>query len=114
FASDIVHRDDATPRRPGCENNFVLVKIPVWVEGKEVHEFVGMNARFGITTETKEKRSDQTRVSLSEPSDCCSIPTNQISGEVILVHRGGCSFLQKAQMAEAAGASGLLIINSET
>lgn len=27
FAGDIVHRDDTSPKRPGCENNFVLVKL---------------------------------------------------------------------------------------
>lgn len=27
FAGDIVHHDDTSPKRPGCENNFVLVKI---------------------------------------------------------------------------------------
>lgn len=27
LAGDIVHRDDVAPKRPGCENNFVLVKI---------------------------------------------------------------------------------------
>lgn len=26
FAGDIVHRDDVAPARPGCDNNFVLVK----------------------------------------------------------------------------------------
>lgn len=27
LAGDIVHHDDVAPKRPGCENNFVLVKI---------------------------------------------------------------------------------------
>lgn len=26
FAGDIVHQDDVAPKKPGCENNFVLVK----------------------------------------------------------------------------------------
>jgi hypothetical protein len=26
-AGDIVHHDDVAPKRPGCENNFVLVKL---------------------------------------------------------------------------------------
>lgn len=25
FAGDIVHQDDVAPKRPGCDNNFVLV-----------------------------------------------------------------------------------------
>lgn len=27
LGGDIVHHDDVAPRRPGCENNFVLVPI---------------------------------------------------------------------------------------
>ncbi|KAL0339427.1 UNVERIFIED_CONTAM: Signal peptide peptidase-like 2 [Sesamum angustifolium] len=75
FAGDIVHQDDVAPKRPGCDNNFVLVKVPIWIDGKEAMEFVG---------------------------------------EAILVHRGNCSFVTKANVAEAAGASALLIINNQT
>ncbi|KAL6495498.1 Signal peptide peptidase-like 4 [Orobanche gracilis] len=112
FAGDIVHQDDVAPKRPGCDNNFVLVKIPVWQDGKEVMEFVGVGARFGVTLESKEKRANQTKVVLADPPDCCSKPRNKLAGEVILVHRGDCSFVTKANVAEAAGASALLIINS--
>ncbi|KAL6569526.1 Signal peptide peptidase-like 4 [Orobanche minor] len=119
FAGDIVHQDDVAPKRPGCDNNFVLgvycgyvVKIPVWQDGKEVMEFVGVGARFGVTLESKEKRANQTKVALADPPDCCSKPRNKLAGEVILVHRGNCSFVTKANVAEAAGASALLIINS--
>ena len=28
FAGDIVHQDDIAPKKPGCENNFVLVRRP--------------------------------------------------------------------------------------
>ena len=27
LAGDIVHHDDVAPKRPGCDNNFVLVKL---------------------------------------------------------------------------------------
>ncbi|KAK4418619.1 Signal peptide peptidase-like 2 [Sesamum alatum] len=91
-----VHQDDIAPKRPGCDNNFVLVKVPVWVDGKEIMEFVGVGARFGPTLESKEKRCKP----------------NQ--SEVILVHRGNCSFVTKGNVAEAAGASALLIINNQT
>ncbi|KAG2725267.1 hypothetical protein I3843_01G058200 [Carya illinoinensis] len=110
-AGDIVHHDDISPKRPGCENNFVLVKVPTWINGVEDHEYVGVGARFGPTLESKEKRAINTRVALANPSDCCSTPKNNLTGEVILVHRGGCSFTKKANIAEAAGASAILIIN---
>ncbi|XP_073119118.1 signal peptide peptidase-like 4 [Henckelia pumila] len=114
FAGDIVHQDDVAPKRPGCDNNFVLVKVPIWVDGEEITEFVGVGARFGLTLESKEKRANQIRVSLADPPDCCSVPKNKLTGEAILVHRGKCSFITKANVAEAAGASALLIINNQT
>ncbi|XP_073312818.1 signal peptide peptidase-like 4 [Primulina huaijiensis] len=113
-AGDIVHQDDVAPKRPGCDNNFVLVKVPIWVDGEEITEFVGVGARFGLTLESKEKRANQTKVSLADPPDCCSVPKNKLTGEAILVHRGNCSFITKANVAEAAGASALLIINNQT
>ncbi|CAA3006253.1 signal peptide peptidase-like 4 [Olea europaea subsp. europaea] len=114
FAGDIVHQDDTAPARPGCNNNFVLVKIPIWTNGKEVMEFVGVGARFGPTLEAKEKRANQSRVALADPPDCCTKPRNKLTGEVILVHRGNCSFTAKANVAEAAGASAILIVNNRT
>ncbi|XP_071932637.1 signal peptide peptidase-like 4 isoform X3 [Coffea arabica] len=77
-------------------------------------EFVGVGARFGQTLESKEKRADQTRLALADPPDCCSKPKNKLTGEVILVYRGNCSFTTKANVAEDAGASAVLIINNQT
>ncbi|CAK9134401.1 unnamed protein product [Ilex paraguariensis] len=114
YAGDIVHQDDIAPKRPGCENNFVLVKIPIWINGEEVMEFVGVGARFGPTLESKEKRANQTRVAVADPPDCCTNPKNKLTGEVILVYRGNCSFTVKANVAEAAGASAILVINNQT
>ncbi|KAG9155876.1 hypothetical protein Leryth_004129 [Lithospermum erythrorhizon] len=114
FAGDIVHQDDVSPKKPGCENNFVLVKVPTWINGVETVEFVGVGARFGPTLESKEKRANQTKVAFADPPDCCSKPRNKLTGEVILVHRGNCSFTAKAHVAELAGASAILIINNRT
>ncbi|CAI9101871.1 OLC1v1000014C1 [Oldenlandia corymbosa var. corymbosa] len=77
-------------------------------------EFVGVGARFGQTLESKEKRANQTKLALADPADCCSKPKNKLTGEVILVYRGNCSFTTKANVAEAAGASAILIINNQT
>lgn len=113
-AGDIVHQDDVAPKKPGCENNFVLVKVPTWVNGVPDSELVGVGARFGPTLESKEKHANQIRVALADPPDCCTPPNNKLTGEIILVHRGNCSFTTKANIAEAAGASALLIINYRT
>ncbi|KAL5572872.1 hypothetical protein UlMin_022469 [Ulmus minor] len=108
---DIVHHDNISPKRPGCDNNFVLVKVPIWVNGVETTECVGVGARFGPTLESKEKRANRTRVVLADPPDYCSTPMKNLSGEIVLVHRGGCSFTTKANIAENVNASAILIIN---
>ncbi|XWS46104.1 hypothetical protein CRYUN_Cryun14cG0034800 [Craigia yunnanensis] len=113
-AGDIVHQDNVAPQRPGCANNFVLVKVPTWINGLEDNEYVGVGARFGPTLESKEKHANHTRLALADPPDCCSTSRNQLTGEVILVHRGNCSFTVKANVAEEAGASAILIINNQT
>ncbi|KAK9910409.1 hypothetical protein M0R45_034374 [Rubus argutus] len=113
-AGDIVHQDDVAPKRPGCENNFVLVKVPTWINGVEADEYVGVGARFGPTLESKEKHANHTRVVLADPPDCCTKLKNKLAQEVILVHRGNCSFAAKANIAEDANASAILIINNRT
>ncbi|KAJ0739927.1 putative aminopeptidase [Helianthus annuus] len=113
-AGDIVHRDDKAPTRPGCDNNFVLVKVQTWINDREEAEFVGVGARFGLTLESKEKDAHKDRIALADPPDCCTTPKNKLTGEIILVHRGNCSFTTKANVAEAAGASAILIINNRT
>ncbi|GFP99177.1 signal peptide peptidase-like 2 [Phtheirospermum japonicum] len=112
-AGDIVHDDDLAPKKPGCENDFVLVKVQTWVDGVEDEEFVGVGARFGTTIVSKEKNANQTHLVLSDPRDCCSPPKKKIVGEVLMVDRGHCKFTSKANFAEAAGASAVLIINHE-
>ncbi|KAL8503392.1 hypothetical protein ACS0TY_022215 [Phlomoides rotata] len=112
-AGDIVHDDDLAPKKPGCENDFVLVKVQTWVDGIEDDEFVGVGARFGTTIVSKEKNANQTRLALSDPPDCCSYPKKKLTGDVLMVDRGNCKFTVKANFAEAAGASAVLIINNQ-
>lgn len=112
-AGDIVHDDDSAPKKPGCENDFVLVKVQTWVDGIEDAEFVGVGARFGKTIVSKEKNANQTRLTLSDPRDCCTTPKNKVAGDVIMVDRGHCKFTAKTNAAEEAGASAVLIINNQ-
>nr|TKR97504.1 protease-associated domain-containing family protein [Populus alba] len=112
-AGDIVNDDNLAPKKPGCENDFVLVKVQTWVGGEEDAEFVGVGARFGTTIVSKEKNANQIRLTLSDPPDCCSAPKHKLDRDVIMVHRGHCKFTTKANNAEAAGASAVLIINNQ-
>uniref|UniRef100_A0A2P2JZE4 Uncharacterized protein MANES_01G059500 n=2 Tax=Rhizophora mucronata TaxID=61149 RepID=A0A2P2JZE4_RHIMU len=112
-AGDIVHDDDLAPKKPGCENDFVLVKVQTWVNEREDAEFVGVGARFGKKIVSKEKNANQTHLTLSHPRDCCTPPKNKLARDVIMVDRGNCRFTTKANNAEAAGASAILIINNQ-
>ncbi|KAK6935396.1 Peptidase A22B, signal peptide peptidase [Dillenia turbinata] len=113
FAGDIVHDDDVAPKKPGCENDFILVKVQTWVDGVEDNEFVGVGARFGQKIVSKEKNANRSNLVVSDPLDCCSTLKNKLAGEVIMVQRGNCKFTAKANIAEAAGASAVLIINNQ-
>ncbi|AAF78405.1 ESTs gb/AA586244 and gb/T21200 come from this gene [Arabidopsis thaliana] len=77
-AGDIVHHDDSLPQRPGCNNNFVLVKVPTRVNGSEYTEYVGVGARFGPTLESKEKHATLIKLAIADPPDCCSTPKNKV------------------------------------
>ncbi|XP_028767448.1 signal peptide peptidase-like 2 isoform X1 [Neltuma alba] len=110
IAGNVADNGDSTPRKPGCSNNFVLVKVKTWVDGREDAGFVGMNARFGRTIESEQKNALKSRLVLSHPGECCSTD-NKLAGEVILAHRGHCRFTTKATNAQAANASAILIIN---
>lgn len=109
---DIVHEDDEAPKQPGCSNNFVLVKLQTWISNVEGSEFVGVGARFGPPIVSKEKHANRSQLAISDPPECCDAPKNKLVGEVLIVHRGKCKFTTKAKVAEAAGASAILIINN--
>lgn len=44
---------------------------------------------------------------------CQSLASNSLAGQIALVDRGSCTFLDKVQIAEAAGAVGVIIANNE-
>ncbi|HRI66512.1 MAG TPA: M36 family metallopeptidase, partial [Polyangium sp.] len=46
-------------------------------------------------------------------NDLCEAPTNNLSGRVVVVNRGNCTFESKASRAEAAGAVGIIIANNQ-
>ncbi len=45
-------------------------------------------------------------------TDGCSVPTNNVSGQVVLIDRGLCTFAKKAQNAAAAGAIAVIIADN--
>jgi hypothetical protein len=47
----------------------------------------------------------------ADAADACEGLTNDVSGKIVLVHRGVCSFVQKAQNVQAAGGIGVVVAN---
>ncbi len=50
-------------------------------------------------------------LAISEPADACVSLKAPVSGAIMLVLRGGCSFVEKAINVQAAGAVGMVVIN---
>jgi hypothetical protein len=51
-------------------------------------------------------------VSVDTTTTGCTAITSNVAGKIALVDRGGCPFVQKAAVAQAAGASAVLIANN--
>jgi hypothetical protein len=47
----------------------------------------------------------------ADARDACEPIANAVAGKIVLVHRGLCSFVQKAQNVQAAGGVGVLVAN---
>lgn len=73
--------------------------------------FVQM-ARFGPTEYRVRGALAAGRDGAGEPADGCEPLLDDHAGEIVLLERGGCTFVQKALQAQQAGAIGLLIGNS--
>ncbi|XP_062197227.1 signal peptide peptidase-like 2 isoform X1 [Phragmites australis] len=111
-ADDASSDDDAgAPSSPGCSNKFQLVKVKNWVNGTEGTTVVGLSARFGASLPRDIHEAQKTFAVLANPFDCCSNLTSKLANSVVLATRGECAFTAKAKIAQAGGATGLLVIN---
>jgi hypothetical protein len=48
-------------------------------------------------------------VAMAKPPEACSAIENDVKGKLVLVRRGGCPFIKKAEHIQAAGASAIII-----
>lgn len=51
-------------------------------------------------------------LSFAVPKDACSRLTNDVEGKIVLVSRGSCFFVDKVGYADAAGAVGVIVMDS--
>ncbi|KAJ6686932.1 SIGNAL PEPTIDE PEPTIDASE [Salix purpurea] len=112
FAEEASHDGDS-PKFPGCDHPYNLVKVKNWANSVEGETFSGITARFGAFLPKEEKNSNILTVVLSNPLNGCSPSSSKLSGSIATVVRGGCDFTTKAEIAQSEGAAALLVINDE-
>ncbi|XP_034685455.1 signal peptide peptidase-like 2 [Vitis riparia] len=112
-ADDASDQDDSGPKSPFCNNTFQLVKVKNWVDGKEHESLVGLTARFGASLPTEAHDHLRLPAVFSNPMNCCSDSSSELSGSIALSTRGDCSFMAKAKVAQSGDAAALLVINDK-
>ncbi len=53
-------------------------------------------------------------VAQASPYDACTTVGASVAGKIALVQRGTCSFIIKVRAAQAAGATGVIVVNNAT
>ncbi|RVW14191.1 Signal peptide peptidase-like 2 [Vitis vinifera] len=89
------------------------VKVKNWVDGKEHESLVGLTARFGASLPTESHDHLRLPAVFSNPMNCCSDSSSELSGSIALSTRGDCSFMAKAKVAQSGDAAALLVINDK-
>ena len=52
--------------------------MSTWVDHEVGSEYVGVDARFDPTLESKEKHVNLTTLTLVDPPNCCNTPRNKV------------------------------------
>ncbi|KAI3797897.1 hypothetical protein L1987_33161 [Smallanthus sonchifolius] len=94
-----------------CDNTSVSVKIKIWVNGVEGQTLEGQSATFSAKISKTDNGLAKQPVVLTNPLNCCSNLSSELSGFTALARRGDCDYLVKAKVAQAAGAASLVVIN---
>lgn len=58
--------------------------------------------------------SDELSLAIARPAEACSSIENDIKGKVVLVRRGGCPFVKKAEEVQAAGGRVMVLGNTHS
>ncbi|KAH6836247.1 SIGNAL PEPTIDE PEPTIDASE-LIKE 3 [Perilla frutescens var. hirtella] len=101
---------DAPP--PPCRNDFPLVKVKKWVNGKEKDPLFGLNAAFGAILPKELKQAQRFPANFLEPATGCSPSSSKLPGSVALVLRGDCDYTTKAEVAQEGGSAALVMIST--
>ncbi len=112
-ANAAVPADGASPRIQmyifsGPSSAGLTVAPPSSIAGNKAVGTAGFGVDSFTTTGTVALAVDDQGV---DTNDACEPLTAAVTGKIVLVHRGLCSFVAKAENAQAAGAAGIIIVN---
>ncbi len=71
-------------------------------------DYTAQGSSFGIDSEV----TGSGALTLADPANGCAALNNNVNGQIVLIDRGECPFVEKAQNAVAAGADGVVIVNN--
>ena len=95
----------------GASVSSVTVETPASIAGVKASNTGATNAgAFDLTAPVVMGEDDAG----TDVFDACETLSVSLTGKIALIHRGTCSFVQKVQNAQAAGAAGVLITNVPT
>ncbi|CAI9271156.1 unnamed protein product [Lactuca saligna] len=94
-----------------CDDISVPVMIKIWVDGVEGQKLEGQSATFSAKIAETADGGAKHSVVVPNPSNCCSNLSSQLNGYTALAPRGDCDYLVKAKVAQAGGATGLVVIS---
>ncbi|KAG9154455.1 hypothetical protein Leryth_023903 [Lithospermum erythrorhizon] len=95
-----------------CRNPFRDIMVKKWANGKE-EDLFGLSASFGSRFPTSIDSAKRLPATYAEPPNGCAPSTTKLSGTIGLVLRGECEFIEKARIAQAGGATAIVVINTE-
>ncbi|XP_074264195.1 signal peptide peptidase-like 3 [Silene latifolia] len=97
---------------PKCNNKARLAKVKHWIDGVDKGMFSAVTAHFGPYPPL-EKKSPRLPAAVTNPFNGCSDLPSKLNQSVALSIRGDCDYTIKAKVAQAGGASALVLINEE-
>ncbi|HSO36618.1 MAG TPA: M36 family metallopeptidase, partial [Labilithrix sp.] len=112
-ANATVPADGSSPRLQmyvfsGPSVSSITVEAPAAIAGIKATEIAGFGTdAFDLSGPVALATDDQG----VDPFDGCEAISTNLTGKIALVHRGLCSFIQKVQNAQAAGAIGCIVTN---
>lgn len=66
-------------------------------------------AHFGVKMMLNAATDNKFSFAMAKPAEACDDLTNNVKGKVVLVRRGGCPFVRKAEMVQSAGGTAMLV-----